>query len=150
VDPRPTAEHLLDQAKETLKRDGHHAPVLFVYGAHENAVVLLEFNTPDEKYATMYVIGRSLARMRPAAVGFVSEAWMSDKMPDEGKQIADMPDKTEALAITVQTHRLRTWSVVVPFVKVGQEIIFGEPMQGADVESDLLDHFWRGVLDEER
>ena len=147
MDPRPTAEHLLDQAKETLKRDGHHAPVLFVYGKRENVVVLLEFSTPDEKYTAMYVIGRSLAGMHPVGVGFVSEAWMSTSMPDEGKQIADMADKTEALAVTAQTRRLRTWSVVVPFVKVGQEIIFGEPMQGADVESDLLDHFWRGVLD---
>ncbi len=150
MDPQSLAEGLLTQAKETLKRDGHHAPMLFVNGKRENTIVLLEFNTPDEKYGAMYVIGRRLAQIRPVCVAFVSEAWMSTQMPADGQMVVDMPDRQEALGVTAQTRRLRTWSVVVPFVHIGQEFVFGEAIQGSDVDTYLLEYFWKGVLDGER
>ncbi len=60
-----------------------------------------------------------------------------------------MPDKQEVLSVAVQTRTLRIWSVVMPFVKLGEEIVFGESMGGVDTESSLLEEFWRGVIDGE-
>ena len=146
---RRTGEDLLSKAKETLKRDGHHAPMVFVYGERDNAIVLLEFSNAEEKYRAMYAIGRQLARVYPVAVAFVCEAWMSDSLPEHGQRVADMPDRGEGLAVAIQTRRLRTWSVALPFTHVGEEFIFGEPISGADAESELLEEFWRGVIDGE-
>ena len=150
MDLKRTGEDLLTRAKEILKRDGYHSPTVLVFGQHERAIVQLEFNTPEEKYGAMYVVGRHLASTKPMCVAFVSEAWMSTRMPEQGQSIADMPDRQEVLGVAVQTRRLRIWSAVVPFVKVGQEIVFGEPIQGSDVDSYLLEEFWRGVIDGEQ
>ncbi len=149
MDLKRTGELLLDQAKRVLKQDGYHAPVVLVYGQHERTVVLLEFADVDSKYLAMYSIGRLHSWMKPLAVAFVSEAWWSGSLPDAGQRVADMPDKQEVLSVAVQTRTLRTWSVVMPFVKLGEEIVFGESMSGVDAESSLLEEFWRGVIDGE-
>jgi len=149
VNLRRTGEDLLAKAKETLKRDDHHAPMVFVYGEHDDAIVLLEFSNAEEKYAAMYIIGRRFAGMHPVSVAFVCEAWMSSQVPEKGQSVADMPDRQEALGVAVQTRRLKIWSETLPFVHVGEEIVFGELLSGVDAESDLLEEFWRGVIDGE-
>ena len=149
MDIQRKAEGLLDQAKEILKRDGSHAPIVIVYGQRENSAVLLEPPTPDAKYGAMYVLGLVHSPLGPQAVAFICEAWMSTQTPPEGVSVGEMPDRQEALCVAVQTRRLSGYSIVLPFVKVGEEVVFGEPVQGSDVDMHLFEYFWRGVLDGE-
>ena len=144
-----TGEDLLAKAREILKRDGRHAPMVFVYGEHDDAIVLLEFTNGEEKYRAMYAVGRRLAGMHPVAVAFVCEAWMSTTMPPKGTSVSEMADRQEVIAVAIQTRRLRIWSATMPFIHVGGEIVFGELLSGVEAESELLEEFWRGVIDGE-
>jgi len=138
-------DSILEQAPQVLKEDKHHAPIFFVFGEHENAVVLLEFKDTDSKHVAMLTTGRKLAFLKPYCIAFVSEAWMSRIIPPEGKHVSDMPDKEEVLQVVAQNQEGNIKAVAIPFSRVGKDILLGEPVESSEVESYLLELFWRGV-----
>jgi hypothetical protein len=138
-------DSILEQAPRVLKEDKYHAPILFVLGERENAVVLLDFKDTDSKHATMLTTGQKLAFLKPYCVAFVAEAWMSRTIPPEGKHVSDMPDKEEVLQVVAQNQEGEIKAIAIPFSRVGKEIILGEPIESTEVESYLLELFWKGV-----
>jgi hypothetical protein len=138
-------DFILKQAPHVLKEEKHHAPIIFVFGEHENAVSLFDFKDIDSKDAAMLAIGQKLAYLEPYCVVFVSEGWMSRTMPPEGKHVSEMPDKEEVLQVVVQNREGEAKAVAIPFSRIGKEILFGEGIESSEVESYLLELFWRGV-----
>jgi len=143
--PQKAIDYILKQAPKMLKEDKHHAPILFVFGDHENAIVLIEFKDTNSKYSAMLTTGKKLAFLKPYCVAFVSEAWMSKTFPLEGKHVSEMPDKQEALQAIAQNLEGKIKAVAIPFSRIGNEILFGEPIESSEAESDLLEVFWEGV-----
>lgn len=143
--PQEAISSILEQAPHILREDKHHAPMLFVFGEHENAIVLLEFRDTDSKHAAMLAAGRKLAFLQPHCIAFVAEAWMSRTIPPEGKRVSEMPDKQEVLQVVAQNQEGEIKAVAIPFSRVGKEILLGEPIESSEVESYLLELFWRGV-----
>ena len=138
-------DRILEQAPHVLKEDKYHAPILFVFGEHENAIVLIDFKDTESKYLAMLTTGKKLAFLKPYCIAFISEAWMSRTVPPEGKYVSDMPDKQEVLQVVAQNLEGEIKAAAIPFSRVGKEILLGEPMESSEVESYLLDLFWRGV-----
>lgn len=128
-----------------LKEDKGHAPILFAFGEHENAVALLDFKDTDSKHAAMLAIGQELVFLEPYCIVFVSEAWMSRSIPPKGKNVSDMPDREEVLQVVAQNREGEIKAVGIPFSRVGNEILLGEQIEGDRVESYLLELFWKGV-----
>jgi len=143
--PQKAIDHILEQAPHVLKEDKYHAPILFIFGEHENAIVLIDFKDTDSKYSAMLTTGEKLAFLKPYCIAFVSEAWMSRTVPPEGKHVSDMPDKQEVLQVVAQNLEGEIKAVAIPFSRVDKEILLGEPMESSEVESYLLELFWRGV-----
>jgi hypothetical protein len=143
--PQKAIDHILEQAPHMLKEDKHHEPILFVFGEHENALVLLDFKDTDSKYSMMLAIGKKLAGYEPYCIAFVSEAWMSRTFPPEGKNVSDMPDKEEVLQVVAQSREGKIKAVAIPFSRVGKDIVLGDPIESSEVESYLLELFWKGV-----
>ena len=145
ITPQKAIDHILEQAPHMLKEDKRHEPILFVFGEHENAVVLLDFKDTDSKYSMMLAVGKKLATYEPYCIAFISEAWMSRTFPPEGKNVSDIPDKEEVLQVVAQSREGKIKAVAIPFSRVGKDILLGEPIESSEVESFLLELFWRGV-----
>jgi hypothetical protein len=143
--PQKAIDSILKQAPQMLKEDKHHAPILFIFGEHENAIVLIEFKDTESKYSAMLTTGRKLAFLKPHCIAFVSEAWISKTFPPEGKNVSDMSDKQEALQAIAQNLEGEIKAAAIPFSRVGKDILFGEPIESSEAESYLLELFWRGV-----
>ena len=143
--PQEVIDIILSQAPKALKEDKSHAPILFVFGEREDALVSLDFVDTDSKIAAMLISGGKLAFLKPHCVAMVCEAWMSRTMPPNGKAVSDMPDRQEALQLIAQNREGDTKAVTIPFSRVGDEIVLGEPVVGEEVESYLLELFWKGV-----
>ena len=136
-----------DIAIENLKTDGYVRPVLIVQGKKENAIVGLQLR---DKEIEMRKAGEKVAFLFPMVVTLVSEAWMARKMPPEGKEIHDMPDKQECISIVSQKFNGESQACFVPFTKVGKEILLGETEwlpEGGVVVANVLKPFWQGVSD---
>jgi len=142
---KETIKQAQDIAIENLKQDGYVAPVLLVEGEKGNAIVALQFK---DKEAEMRFAGKKLAHLSPTAITLVSEAWMARKMPPEGKEIHDMPDKQECISIVSQKINGEGNACFVPFTKVGKEILLGETQwipEGGVVQANIFEPFWQGV-----
>lgn len=146
ITPREAVDFILEEAPAMLKEDKFHAPILFVFGEKENAIVGLEFKDSEAKKAVMKSAGRVTAHVLPYCVAFVSEGWMTKRMPPEGKEIHDMPDKEECLIVVADNiYEKKMESAMIPFSRVGDEIILGETKILDYTESYLLRNYWHGV-----
>ena len=143
--PKQAVDTVLERAPAILKKDKYHAPILFVFGQTENAVVLIEFKDAEQKHAAMFLVGKKLSHLHPHCIAFVSEGWMAKRFPPEGKAIHDMPDKEECLVIAAQSINGETQSAAIPFSRVAGEIILGETISSPEAQSYLLELFWKGT-----
>lgn len=136
---------ILRQAPGILQKDKYHAPILFVFGESEDALVMPDFHDTESKHATMLISGGKLASLKPQVVVLVCEAWMSRTMPPEGMGVSDLPDRIEVLHVIAQSSDRNTEAVSIPFTRVDGEIVLDKPILGHEVESYLLELFWQGV-----
>ena len=143
--PQEVVHTILQEASRALKRDKHHAPLLFVFGEYKNAMVRLKFRDPPSKRASILATGRRLAFLKPYCIAFVAEAWMSKTIPPEGKSVSEMADRQEVLQAVAQNLEGEIRAAAIPFSRVGKEIVLGELMESSEVESYLLESFWAGV-----
>ena len=150
ITPREAIDNILDKVLATLKEDGSHAPILFVFGQKENAIALLDFKDTESKHEMMLAAGRRARYLEPYCIAFVSEAWFTKELPPEDKEIHDMPDKQECLHVTAQSKDSVTESATIPFNRVGEGIFLGETMYAPYTESYLLSLFWQGVNEQQQ
>ena len=143
--PEKAIDRILEKAPQTLKHFKHHDSVLFAFGEHESATVVIKYRDTNSKYSAMLTAGKKLAFLKPYCIAFVSEAWISKTFPPEGKNVSDMSDKQEALQAIAQNLEGEIKAIAIPFFRVGNEILFGEPIESSEAESYLLELFWRGV-----
>jgi hypothetical protein len=143
--PEEAVNRILAEAIKMLKKDGHHSPILFVYGRKGNAVALVDFRDEDSKHRAFLMVGVAAARLQPYLVAFVDEAWMSREIPPKGRAVSDMPDSQDCLIAAAQDERGGMHCVLVTISRAGGTIQLGEPLRSDSVQLSLLDLFWEGV-----
>lgn len=143
--PEEAVNRILETATEMLKKDGRHAPILFIYGGRGDAIALVDFRDEESKHRAFLKAGVAAARLQPYLVAFVDEAWMSRTIPPRGKAVSDMPDRQDCLIAAAQDERGRMHCVLVTISRAGGTIQLGEPLRSDSVQLSLLDLFWEGV-----
>lgn len=143
--PEEAVNRILEEAIKMLKKDGHHSPILFVYGRKGDAVALVDFRDEDSKHRAFLMAGVAAARLQPYLVAFVDEAWMSRTIPPKGKAVSNMPDRQDCLIVAAQDERGGMHCVLVTISSAGNTIQLGEPMRFDSAQLSLLDLFWEGV-----
>jgi len=137
---------ILQKAPSMLQEDKCHIPILFVFGEMGDSIIALEFKNSEAKQKAITKAGMATAHLLPYCIAFVSEAWAAKQFPPEGKAIHDMPDKEEALVVVADSvYEKKMESAMIPFSRVGGEIILGETKIMDYAESNLLGNYWRGV-----
>ncbi len=95
-------DQVVGLAKETVLRDGHHSPILLVWGTKGNLPVQIqaELNGETNRQMIMFISGKAVGRTQNLGaiqrVHFISEGW-SLRMP-EGKTRDDFPASLEHAA----------------------------------------------------
>lgn len=143
--PQEAINRILEEAIKMLKKDGHHSPVLFVYGRKGDAVALVDFRDEDSKHRAFLMAGVAAARLQPYLVAFVDEAWMSRAIPPKGKAVSDMPDRQDCLIAAAQDEHGGMYCALVLISQVGETVELGEVVRSENVQLSLLDLFWEGV-----
>ena len=147
VTAQEAVDFVSERAQLIFKQDKHHAPMVFAFGRKRNAVALLnKFDDVDFKPSAVFNAGWELADSVPYCAVFVSEAWLSATIPPEGASVSDLPNRQEVLQIIAQRFDGETQAMVIPFTRIGNEILFGEPIQSDTVKSYLFELFWKGVM----
>jgi len=137
---------ILQKAPSMLQEDKYHAPILFVFGEIGDCIIALEFKNSEAKQKAITKAGEASAHLLPYCIAFVSEGWMAKRFPPKGKEIHDMPDKEECLIVVADNiYEKKMESAMIPFSRVGGEIIFGETRIMDSAESYLLGNYWHGV-----
>lgn len=143
---REIIDLILKKSPSMLQEDKYHAPILFVFGEMGNSIIALEFKNSEAKRKSITKAGMVSAHLLPYCIAFVSEGWMAKRFPPEGKEIHDMPDKEECLIVVADNvYEKKMESAMIPFSRVGGEIILGETEILDHTESCLLGNYWHGV-----
>lgn len=144
---REIIDLILKKSPSILQEDKYHVPILFVFGEMGDGIIALEFNNSEAKQKAITKAGMTSAHLLPYCIAFVSEGWVAKRFPPEGKEIHDMPDKEECLIVVADNvYEKKMESAMIPFSRVGGEIILGETKIMDYAESYLLGNYWRGVL----
>ena len=145
MSPREAVDFVMRDAPGLLKRDKGHAPILFVFGEKENALTVFDLEDAESKQIGMLVAGVETAYLLPYCVAFVSEAWRSRTLPPDGEAVSDMPDREEVLRVVAENKEGDVEAVMIPFSRVGGEILLGEPIRSDFLTSHLLLLYWEGA-----
>jgi hypothetical protein len=141
IDLKKHALEALEAAKDNLSRDGYLIPVAFIVTNLE----IIDFNLDyvyEEQKASGYAKLVEVARKQGgSAIITVNDARCGD--PDDsldgyyqGKlQIEGAPECTY---ITVSGPAITTWSISVPYLRRGNEIVFGNPVEEFDDALNFL------------
>ena len=148
--PQQAVDFIFSKAPGILKQDKAFVPMLFIFGEKRYVIVLFKFEDAEYKRAVMRITGWDFAHLKPYCIGFVSEAWMSNIVPPEGKGVSEMPDRKEVLQIVAQGRDGEAVAEAVPFSRTKGEIVLGEPIRSSEVRAYLLDLFWEGVSQRDR
>jgi hypothetical protein len=153
--PEPVRlEHVVRLARETLLRDGYHAPTLVVDGSRRVLVVQITELASEHtgRVEQMVIAGRVVAREGQGGqlrrVYFVCEGWMSlardGVMP--GMLPSQDPQRKEVLVVTgIDVRTRQTETVLYEMVRDGQgelrELVDVDQPAGGSADSPLLDAF---------
>ncbi|HSM77682.1 MAG TPA: hypothetical protein VLT57_08660 [Bryobacteraceae bacterium] len=149
TDLKALAHELLEEAKQSLLREGNLTPTAVVITPSENLIFDLEFENDEEReelYAEMMDVAKE---QRAAAILTVNDVYLDDSGAPvrlEGEGWGTLSDSAaEAIIVTVSGGGFATWSLVCPYVRRGEQPMFQPAEEKADPggEVELLGD-WTG------
>ncbi|HEX7285501.1 MAG TPA: hypothetical protein VF532_04930 [Candidatus Angelobacter sp.] len=150
TDLKALAHELLHEAQQSLQEDeGHLNPSAVVITPEENLIFDLEFESDEEReeiYADMIDVAKE---QNATAIITVNDIYLDDSgVPArlEGPGWEKLSESAiEAVAVTVSGSGFETWSVLSPYFRRGEQIVFqpAREMRNPGGEVELLGD-WTG------
>jgi hypothetical protein len=136
---RQFALRALETAKEDLRRDKCLLPVAFIVTDDEVFDFNLEFEDAKQK-ASVYTELVELAKRKGArAIITLNDATVRNTVETarqiSGTEMSSANGVQECIFLTVSGPGIQTWSVSVPYLRAGDEIVFGNP---SETTNDIL------------
>lgn len=150
TDLKALAYEFLHEAQQSLQSDGYLNPTAVVITPDENLIFDIEFETEEERdeiYAEMMEVAQE---RNASAIVTVNDAY-TDDAPGAPVQLqgqgwgALAGSATEAIMITISGSGFETWSLVCPYFRREDRIIFhpAREMRNPGGEVELLGD-WTG------
>ena len=131
MSPKECALKALETAKQDLRRDMYLIPVAFVITDGEILDFTLDFGDADQK-ASVYAQLVELAKAKGGrAIITVNEATVTDETGAE-------KTAQDGIYVTASGPEMETWSLSLPYTKVGNQINFGQPSETSNDFLNLL------------
>jgi hypothetical protein len=128
-DIKELALKAIEQAKQDLQRDKHLVPAAFIVKDNEAVKFVLTFEGPGEKRAIYDQLIDIAKSQKALAIVTVNDAYCSETgsadLSDtyyEGKLEAER--SCECIYATLSGPAIVTWSIIIPYARNGEEIIF--------------------------
>lgn len=134
-----------EKAKQTLIKDGDHAPIMFCMTPKKMLVIPLQFETEKEKYSTLSKIKKLMDSMNVWAYIIIIKAWMvSGQGVDTSTRPSQAPDRVNILMVSAVTHqRKKMWSIPVENehgnISFGKEIVMDTESKNQKVSGNFMD-----------
>jgi len=140
IDLKKRALEALEAAKDDLTRDGYLIPVAFIVTNLEILDFNLDYEDEDQKasaYAKLVEVAR---KQGGSAIITVNNARCGEPGTLDGYYPGklEIEGAPECIYITVSGPAITTWSVTVPYVRRGKEIVFGNAVEAFDDSLNLL------------
>jgi hypothetical protein len=142
TDLKALAHELLHEAQQSLQDEGHLNPSAVVITPEENLIFDLEFESDDEReeiYAEMIEVAKD---QNASAIITVNDIYLDDsgspvRLEGDGWESL-AASAMEAVIVTVSGSGFETWSLVSPYFRRGEQIVFQPPREtrnpGGEVE----------------
>jgi hypothetical protein len=136
---RDYALKALETAKEDLCRDKYLIPVAFVVTDEAILDFNLEFEDAEQKSAVYGELVKIAKQKGARAIITLNDAKVSNPISVNSSTKAGTrsggTDAKECIYLTVSGPLIQTWSVCLPYQRLGEEIIFADP---SETLNDLL------------
>lgn len=150
TDLKALAYEFLHEAQQSLKGDGFLNPTAIVITPDENLIFDIEFET-DEERDEIYAEMMEVAQQRNAsAIITVNDVYPDDSpgaaVQLEGEGWGTLAESaTEAIMVTVSGSGFETWSLICPYFRREERIVFhpAEELRNPGGEVELLGD-WTG------
>jgi hypothetical protein len=149
TDLKALAHELLHEAQQSLPEEGHLNPSAVVITPDENLIFDLEFESDDEReeiYADMIDVAKE---QNATAIITVNDIYLEDsgapaRLEGPGWE-ALTQSAMEAVVVTVSGSGFETWSLLSPYFRRGEQIVFqpAHEMRNPGGEVELLGD-WTG------
>lgn len=142
MDLKSLAHELMREARQELQLEGHLTPTAVVITPHENLILDIEYET-DEEREEIYSELVDMAQEKGAlAIITVNDVYLDTGAPVatlEGPGWGKLAESSaEALMITISGSGFDTWSLVCPYFRRDDQLMFQSIMErrdpGAEVE----------------
>lgn len=149
TDLKALAHELLHEAQQSLQQDGNLNPSAVVITPGENLIFDLEFENEEEReeiYAEMIDVAKE---QKAGAIITVNDVYLDDSgVPvrlEGGGWGALAESAPEAVMVTVSGSGFETWSLVSPYIRRAEQIVFqpAREMRNPGGEIELLGD-WTG------
>jgi len=142
INPKNYALKALEIAKEDLRRDKHLVPVAFVVTDNDVLDFSLDFEDAEQKasvYAELVEMakqkgGRAIITINDANVRNPARA----DSEHHGSEKVTPKEVQECIYLAVSGPSIQTWTICLPYERVGNEIVFGSPSETLDDILSLL------------
>ena len=131
TDPREFALKALDAAKQDLRRDMYLLPIAFILTDSETLDFNLNFDNAEHKGLVYSKLVEVAKERGGRAIITINDA--TETNPTSPGYL-----KLDCIYVTVSGPRLTTWTLSLPYTKVGNEIQFGEPTETSNDFLNLL------------
>lgn len=149
TDLKALAHELLHEAQQSLQEESHLNPSAVVITPDENLIFDLEFDSDDEReeiYADMIDVAKE---QNATAIITVNDVYLDDsgapaRLEGPGWE-ALTQTAMEAVVVTVSGSGFETWSLLSPYFRGGEQIVFqpAREMRNPGGEVELLGD-WTG------
>lgn len=149
TDLKTLAYELLHEGQQSLKEHGYLNPVAVVITPSENLIFDLEFESDQEREEVYAEMTDVATEKNAAAIVTVNDIYLDDSGSPaslHGEGWGSLSESAhEAIIVTVSGGGFETWSVLGPYFKRGEQVVFQpareSPNPGGEV--DLLGD-WTG------
>jgi hypothetical protein len=131
---KPYARQALETAKEDLRRDGYLIPVAFIVLDNE----ILDFNIQFEGHERKPLVYAKLVEIAKTKNALAIITLNDANVTDSPGREPTAEFSRECIYLTVSGPAIRTWTVSVPYRRIGSEIIFGKETESSTDILNLL------------
>ena len=133
IAPKSYALNALEVAKGDLCRDKYLIPVAFVVMDDEVADFNLTFADYEQKLSVYAELVRVAREKNARAIITINDSTVACAAGTRSEE-----SRKECIYVTVSGPNFQTWSVLVPYQRVGQETIFEKAIESTDDVLNLL------------
>jgi hypothetical protein len=142
INLRHFALNALEEAKKDLERDKHLVPLAFVVTDDDVFDFTLDFDDAEQK-ASVYTELVEIAKQKGGrAIITINDANFTNPVSADSEQHVSWKltpsEVQECIYLGVSGPSFRTWTICLPYERVGNEIVFGNPSETLDDILNLL------------